>query len=733
MLECIREGNNSVKPESADVQSTLWATRRPCGAHEALNVSAILRSRKCAHRTHPDAPSSRSAEQAAASAMPQGKDPGPSIPGNLHVKVIRAQGLRTSAAGGVATPLVRLRTRAFANPQAPDSTVFETPVASSSDPNWDAEFLLPVTDANHSQLEITIWDASEASPLPAPFMGECILNLSKLVPYQGEVIMQDFDVKQGKQHKTDIHAAGKLTLQLKFTAASSPSVPMADQPKVMNGQQQRGAGEDSANTDGQFIMNIDVVEARNLGQPHSTEQTETYACVALLDDPGSMQTRHFHALSHDIGMGQDAITLRPQHRTKIVSCSGFPVWNDGFSLEESHSSILVVETAQARGNYDSPMVPLTGQPVLIMFTVHDHNLHCEGGQGFLGRVVLPQIMVGLTVDQWFVLQDYDGSELIGPSGDPSGLHVKISYGNASELTHLAKPSSMPHPTRAQPPSAFGQSVVVPNPPAQSVLELNAGMPIVPANITAELPHAESHIESTTTNPYVTPRNGAQTPDNFIRPSTPQIIQTFAGSQFAFYLEIVEAHNFPTSSGSEDLSRGVSKARVCISIVHDPVSIEKEHLFLIDHLMPDDELGSNLLRFSPQYTSSTAQACSSELGRLVWSDKFTLKKAQPSIQTIMDLNSRQQEIANEVVPLAGQTVLLLATVQEDAGGEMDGKAGLRGRVVIPHVRAGQHVDQWFMLLAQDGTQIKSSRYSVYPCWLLVCSLILELQPMAVARV
>jgi hypothetical protein len=77
-------------------------------------------------------------------------------------------------------------------------------------------------------------------------MGECILNLSKLVPFQGHIIEQvqtsiqecvsgthsdthvptdqDFDVKQGRQYKGEIPSKGKLMLQIEFT--SGP--PMAE-------------------------------------------------------------------------------------------------------------------------------------------------------------------------------------------------------------------------------------------------------------------------------------------------------------------------------------------------------------------------------------------------------------------------------------------------------------------------------------------------------------------------
>ena len=123
-----------------------------------------------------------------------------------------------------------------------------------------SEFHLPVKDANQSQLEVTIWDTAETQAYPVPFMWECILNLSKLVPYQCEIIMQDFDVKQGKQHKTQVQAAGKLILQLEFTGGEIAPAPPAAVAPVQQPSAVLPPGKE------QFVMNIVIIEARDLGK-----------------------------------------------------------------------------------------------------------------------------------------------------------------------------------------------------------------------------------------------------------------------------------------------------------------------------------------------------------------------------------------------------------------------------------------------------------------------------------
>ena len=196
------------------------------------------------------------------------------------------------------------------------------------------EFFLPVQDANQTQLEVTMWDTSEVQAFPAPFMGECILNLFKLVPYQGEIVMQDFDVKQGKQFKTQVQACGKLSLILELTGSKpkfSPITPV-QQPSVVLAPAQE-----------QHAMNIMIVEARDLVKNLSPEP-DSYVCMSLLDDPASMESRHFVALDHGIGeVTRDIIVLSPQHRTRIVPFSLNPSWNDGCTLIQAHPSIRIME------------------------------------------------------------------------------------------------------------------------------------------------------------------------------------------------------------------------------------------------------------------------------------------------------------------------------------------------------------------------------------------------------
>ena len=95
-------------------------------------------------------------------------------------------------------------------------------------------------DLANSHLECSIWDQSGAGDTPAQkFLGEVILNLAKLVPYNKSTIEQVFDIKQGKTHKAtadDKKATGKLKLGLQLiipddTGSGPPSAPAPPQQK----------------------------------------------------------------------------------------------------------------------------------------------------------------------------------------------------------------------------------------------------------------------------------------------------------------------------------------------------------------------------------------------------------------------------------------------------------------------------------------------------------------------
>jgi hypothetical protein len=269
---------------------------------------------------------------------------------------------------------------------------------------------------------------------------------------QGHIIEQDFDVKPGKQFKTPVHASGKLMLQLEFTSANgaAPPAPAAETQARPSDQQSSSLSSSRTNTDAMphalqgdavplpngvpanislaatsssslnasgapsapveaetFVMNITVIEARDVRRIDGKDCAEAYACVSLVRDPQTIQQHHFLLLDHYIGGsggGPEFMMLPPQHSTRIISGGlADPKWGDGCSLRDTHPGVAAIESMhrEARLSASTQRFPLSGEPTLMLLTVHDHS---AGDAGFGGRVLIPQISRMQPVDQWFMLQ-----------------------------------------------------------------------------------------------------------------------------------------------------------------------------------------------------------------------------------------------------------------------------------------------------------------------------------------
>jgi len=139
--------------------------------------------------------------------------------GTVHVKVVKADGLRMHLCRKPA-PLVMLRVSVAGVAQP--CWLKTNPIPHTRSPEWDQEFVLPVTDASQAQLECTIWDTSDAMPIEfSHFLGEVLLNLAKLIPYNGHYVEQVFFVKQGKTIKSDLEATGMLRLGIRLDVTRS--------------------------------------------------------------------------------------------------------------------------------------------------------------------------------------------------------------------------------------------------------------------------------------------------------------------------------------------------------------------------------------------------------------------------------------------------------------------------------------------------------------------------------
>jgi hypothetical protein len=169
----------------------------------------------------------------------------------------------------------------------------------------------------------------------------------------------------------------------------------------------------------------------------------------------------------------------------------------------------------------------------MLITVHDAV--APGRDAFAGRVLIPQVLTGQQVDQWFMLQRKDGSQLVGPTGEPSSIRIRLNY---SPNVSLLSPQ-LPHPTPKHPPLPAApppQSASRPVPPPGSA---------VPQHPTASTPpRSPTPIQATT----ATAAAAAAAAPSPQQPASPVGAAPAAG--FAFALEVVEARNLSRMDGTQ---------------------------------------------------------------------------------------------------------------------------------------------------------------------------------------
>ena len=216
--------------------------------------------------------------------------------GTLEVKVLRASNLRASASGDAQTPMVKLRViRPGGDTGAEASTKTFEKDSRNFEPSWaDETFTLAVED--DCRLECTLWDKDDATP--QNFLGEIVLNLSQLVPYNQQVL----EIMQGTTHEATEgkKASGLLTLMSKLAiplqtqvGAVPPSYTLAAGDRVwaqvicsgeteFSSSLQRGATIERVNEDGTFAVDYDDYSG-DWTKKVPAERVRAQACKELVE------------------------------------------------------------------------------------------------------------------------------------------------------------------------------------------------------------------------------------------------------------------------------------------------------------------------------------------------------------------------------------------------------------------------------------------------------------------
>jgi len=199
---------------------------------------------------------------------------------------------------------------------------------------------------------------------------------------------------------------------------------------------------------------------------------------------------------------------------------------------------------------------------------------------------------GQPVDQWFMLQRKDGSQLIGPSGRPSALRLQILYDQAPLMQPHARSNPLPVPHIQLGKSLSTSQTAVANVSAAGPTSPvpPASPPVVVAGTEPTLPGGDVEFGAggkARSEVYVSGDNedtsayGANAVDGQATPlmdvASMPALRAAGVPTFCMSLEIVEARNLARLDGL-----GATQPYAAVSLIASAHTLLQHHYLLIDH-------------------------------------------------------------------------------------------------------------------------------------------------------
>ena len=108
----------------------------------------------------------------------------------------------------------------------------------------------------------------------------------------------------------------------------------------------------------------------------------------------------------------------PQVQTCTLHSTIDPVWRENFTLTEA---ILCSPDASRK-----VLVPIAGRSVTVVISVHN-TVGVFGMEEMVGRAYIKDLRPGDVVNQWCLLYRSDQQQVLGRTGKPTAIHLKIEY------------------------------------------------------------------------------------------------------------------------------------------------------------------------------------------------------------------------------------------------------------------------------------------------------------------
>jgi hypothetical protein len=198
-------------------------------------------------------------------------------------------------------------------------------------------------------------------------------------------------------------------------------------------------------------VNVSIVAARDLPNIHQGALTDPFVCLSIMDRPtitnsqadidqnlveldhlmddshGKMRYswrrsesgRHFikQALLYQPDTNS---RLEPLVRTRVLEHTLDPHWDETFVLRQAYTD-PVAHQEQYMSLECCPKSNVHGQDLMALVTLHGRTLRSPSSKnrgegvddGWCGRLMVPNIRAGQSIDGWFPLEQTDGSPVIG--------------------------------------------------------------------------------------------------------------------------------------------------------------------------------------------------------------------------------------------------------------------------------------------------------------------------------
>ena len=174
-----------------------------------------------------------------------------------------------------------------------------------------------------------------------------------------------------------------------------------------------------------WSIRLHLIECRDVPHREGAGLPDLICCVSVLQLSGQSppSTSAAHAIDHSVNLASRGASsqhasyriVEQQARSRAVRRSLSPVWNQSFTLTEAVPS--------ARGA-ESQRVPVSGQAMLLLLTVHDVG---SAAHDALYARATHVFKAGPPEEHWVLLRSRAGVPLVGPSGRPTALHLRLHY------------------------------------------------------------------------------------------------------------------------------------------------------------------------------------------------------------------------------------------------------------------------------------------------------------------